>query len=166
MAAHPPVRVGVGALLVAPGGRVLVGVRKGVGAGTTALPGGHLEPGEALAHCAARETAEETGIDAQGWRPVAVENVVVGADGGASAGAAPAAGAGSALPLRSHYITVFMWCDLDTEPAARTLEPGACEGWAWVPWADLGARAHAPLFAPLAALVARGGGLADLERRV
>lgn len=159
---HPPVRVGVGALLVAPGGRVLVGVRKGVGAGTTALPGGHLESGEALAHCAARETLEETGIKATDWRPVAVENCVVGADGETSGGGAPADGAGP--PPRSHYVTVFMRCDLDSASEAANLEPDKCEGWAWVPWPDLPARA--PLFGPLAALVARAGDLSDLERRV
>jgi len=87
---HP--RVGIGALLVCPAGRVLVGVRRGVaGAGTLALPGGHLELGESLAAAAARETEEETGIVIQpaNWTAVAVENIVVASDGGLSPGAAP-----------------------------------------------------------------------------
>ena len=144
---HP--RVGIGALLVSPAGRVLVGVRRGsAGAGTWALPGGHLELGEGLAACAGRETEEETGLRVDGgWAPVAVENCVVAADGAVTAGGA------TATDVASHYVTVFMRASLPDEPAAVNREPQKCGGWSWVPWPAL--RDGRPLFGPLAGLVAR-----------
>ena len=38
------------------------------GAGTYALPGGHLEMGESWEACAAREVLEETGLEVSGLR--------------------------------------------------------------------------------------------------
>jgi 8-oxo-dGTP diphosphatase len=154
---HP--RVGIGALLVCPAGRVLVGVRRGVaGAGTLALPGGHLELGESLAAAAARETEEETGIVIQpaNWTAVAVENIVVASDGGLSPGTTPRPPPDA---VASHYVTVFMRASVSDAPlpAAINREPHKCDGWAWRPWGDLRTPAAGapPLFGPLAALVAR-----------
>lgn len=57
--------VGVGALLLAPDGRVLVGHRVKRGERPTwCLPGGHVEPGETFETAALREVTEETGIPA------------------------------------------------------------------------------------------------------
>ena len=56
------IRVGVGVIIVRDG-NVLLGERAGShGAGTWALPGGHLEFGETVADCARREVLEETGF--------------------------------------------------------------------------------------------------------
>jgi 8-oxo-dGTP diphosphatase len=58
-------RVGVG-VIVLRNGLVLLGRRIGShGAGSWALPGGHLEFGESVEQCAAREVLEETGLDIQ-----------------------------------------------------------------------------------------------------
>ena len=44
-------------------GKILLGQRKNAhGEGTWAFPGGHLEFGESLEACAAREVLEETGL--------------------------------------------------------------------------------------------------------
>ncbi|KAJ9479665.1 7,8-dihydro-8-oxoguanine triphosphatase [Pseudozyma hubeiensis] len=56
-------RVGVAVFVLNEKGHVLVGRRTGShGAGTLALPGGHLELHESFYDCAARETFEETGL--------------------------------------------------------------------------------------------------------
>ncbi|EPQ26980.1 uncharacterized protein PFL1_05615 [Pseudozyma flocculosa PF-1] len=56
-------RVGVGVLVLNERGRILLGKRTGShGAGTLALPGGHLELHESFEDCAIREVLEETGI--------------------------------------------------------------------------------------------------------
>ena len=61
-------RIGVG-VIVTKGDRVLLIKRKGAhGQGTWSTPGGHLEYGESPEECAARETAEETGVDITGVR--------------------------------------------------------------------------------------------------
>lgn len=47
--------------------RLLMGLRSsGVQRGTWCVPGGHLEPGETPAECAARELLEETGVSVAG----------------------------------------------------------------------------------------------------
>jgi 8-oxo-dGTP diphosphatase len=69
------VRVGVGCLVVSKlhPGCVLLGKRLGShGAGTFALPGGHLELGESWGACATREVNEETNLSISGLRMVHV----------------------------------------------------------------------------------------------
>jgi len=123
-----PPRVGVG-VVVLRDGMVLLGRRLGShGAGTWALPGGHLEYGETVEQCAAREVEEETGL-----------HVCRISQGPYVGNVFPSEG--------KHYVTLFALatCD-DGEPAV--MEPEKCSGWAWFKWSEL----PLPLFPPLASL--------------
>lgn len=124
---HP--RVGV-ACIVQQEGRVLLGQRKGAHAvGCWGFPGGHLEFGESVEECAARELLEETGLKPLGLRLGPwVENIM-------EAG-------------QKHYITVFVFVDgFVGQPAL--LEPDKCEGWDWFTWNNL----PEPLFSPIPSLL-------------
>lgn len=122
------VRVGVG-VIVQRGGRVLLGLRQGShGAGTWALPGGHLEFGETVEHCARRETAEEAGLELTDIRSGPFTNDVFEAEG-------------------RHYVTLFVLARCEQgEPSL--CEPDKCQRWDWFEWAAL----PQPLFAPLQTL--------------
>ena len=126
------VNVGVGVLIIR-NDRVLLGERQGShGAGTWALPGGHLEFGETVAQCAAREVREETGLRLQSIEPAPYTNDFFEAQG-------------------KHCVTLFVLCtDAIGKPA--TLEPEKCVRWAWFRWSEL----PAPLFLPLQTLVESG----------
>ncbi|HET9205448.1 MAG TPA: NUDIX hydrolase [Burkholderiaceae bacterium] len=128
----PQPRVGVG-VIVWRDGRVLLGQRKGAhGAGTWALPGGHLEFGETVEHCAQREVREETGLDITVVARGPYTNDVF-ADVG------------------RHYVTVFVIAHAPHgEP--RLCEPAKCAEWRWCRWGDM----PEPVFPPLAQLRASG----------
>ena len=130
--ASPQPRVGVG-VIVWRNGRVLLGQRKGThGAGTWALPGGHLEFGETVEHCAQREVLEETGLEITVVARGPYTNDVF-ADAG------------------KHYVTVFVIAHAPHgEP--RLCEPAKCAEWRWCRWSDM----PEPVFAPLAQLRAGG----------
>jgi len=125
-------RVGVGVIIVQES-LILLGRRKGShGAGTWALPGGHLEFGESVEDCARRELAEETGLRLKLVMPGPYTNDVMPADG-------------------KHYVTVYVQARVEPgEP--RTLEPEKCEGWAWFKWSELPEN----LFLPLRNLLKQG----------
>lgn len=124
--AHQQVRVGVGVFILASSHerianpRFLMGKRKNAhGAGTYALPGGHLEFGETPEWCAARESMEETGLKISDIRFMTATNDYMPADD-------------------KHYITLFMVGVRDNnsdEP--RVLEPEKCESWEWASWEQL-----------------------------
>lgn len=125
-------RVGVG-VFVLRDGRVLMGRRLGAhGAGSWALPGGHLEAGESVEQCAARELLEETGLVAQAWQRGPCSSDLIGPD---------------AL----HYVTLFVIAKGVSGEAQRR-EPHKCESWTWQRWDAL----PQPLFEPLASLRASG----------
>src|SRR5919108_4206703 len=63
------------AIIITKGDKVLLMKRKGPhGKGTWSTPGGHLDFGEALEECAAREAKEEVGVDVVDIRFRAVTN--------------------------------------------------------------------------------------------
>jgi 8-oxo-dGTP diphosphatase len=103
------VRVGIG-IMVMREGQVLLGRRKGShGAGEYAWPGGHLEFGETIEECVAREIEEETGLIVRPVRPVSLSNVI---------------------KYDRHYIDIQYLVDyVSGVPEVR--EPEKVEGWAW-----------------------------------
>ena len=114
-------RVGVGVCVVQEG-EVLLGKRKGAhGAGEWSFPGGHLEFGETVEECAARELSEETGLKTLSlklgpWTSDIIEET-------------------------KHYITFFVFVT-QFEGELQLLEPHKCEGWQWFEWDHF----PAPLF--------------------
>lgn len=120
------VRVGVGAFVLSSSRQTpqnptfLIGKRLGShGAGTYALPGGHLEFGESPEECAAREVLEETGLEVKNVRFLTATNDVLKKEG-------------------KHYVTMFMVCKRSNEQEEpRVTEPDKCEGWEWSSWEDL-----------------------------
>jgi 8-oxo-dGTP diphosphatase len=125
-------RLGVGVIIVRER-LVLLGRRKGShGAGTWALPGGHLEFGESVEDCARRETAEETGLRLKMIRLGPYTNDLMPSEG-------------------KHYVTVFVQASVEPgEP--QVLEPEKCEGWSWFRWSELPEN----LFLPLKNLLKQG----------
>ena len=121
-------RIGVGVIVMRQG-RVLLGQRIGAhGAGTWALPGGHLEFGESVEQCAAREVLEETGLVITSISPGPWTSDVFASEG-------------------KHFVTLFVVATgVEGEP--QLCEPQKCAGWKWFAWSDL----PQPLFAPLQSL--------------
>lgn len=121
------VRVGVGAFVLSSSQQspqnptFLIGKRLGShGAGTYALPGGHLEFGETPEECAAREVLEETGLEVKNVRFLTATNDILEKEG-------------------KHYVTMFMVCERsnEEEEEPRVTEPDKCEGWEWSSWEEL-----------------------------
>jgi 8-oxo-dGTP diphosphatase len=124
--------VGVGVIIVRDG-LVLLGERQGShGAGTWALPGGHLEFGESVEDCARRETEEETGLLLRTITPAPYTNDVMQSEG-------------------KHYVTVFVQAS-PLPGEAQLLEPNKCREWRWFRWPELPSN----LFQPLKTLVEQG----------
>jgi len=102
------VRVGVG-VVVMKQGQLFAGIRQGShGAGTLALPGGHLEVGESWAECAAREVQEEMNVTVENLRFLHVTNDIMAEE-------------------EKHYVTIFMIGTTEGTPV--NAEPEKCTGW-------------------------------------
>jgi 8-oxo-dGTP diphosphatase len=123
-------KVGV-AIIITSDNKVLLMKRRGAhGHGTWSPPGGHLDFGESLEGCAAREAKEEVGLDVVNIRFRAVTNDVFAIS-------------------QQHYVTIWMDGEaVDGEPSivdeAEVAEVG------WFAWDDL----PSPLFLPLENLLA------------
>ncbi len=130
MTKHP--HVGVAAIILRDG-LVLMGLRQGShGALTWSFPGGKLEMGEPIQHCAERELLEETGLSVVNWRELAVTNDVF-------------------TDELQHWVTLYMVADWDGgEP--QILEPEKQLKWDWFRWDDL----PEPLFLPVQNLLKQG----------
>ena len=120
----PHVQVGVGVFVLEGNAqenpRFLMAKRKNShGAGTYSILGGHLEFGEDLETCAAREVLEESGLRVTNVRFLTAIN--------------------SYMPTENkHYITIFMSCVRESgEAKPEVLEPDRQEAWEWVGWQDL-----------------------------
>ena len=102
----PQVRVGVGVMLLAPTGYVLICRKGSHGEGEWSFPGGHIEFSETVLECAVRECKEELGVEVRDpvTMPIFTEDF---------------------FPDHNrHYITVYVtgWCN--TIP--KILEPHKC----------------------------------------
>lgn len=112
-------------------GKVLLGLRINAhGEGSWSFPGGHLEFGEDILACAARETFEETSLDVHPIKVATVTNDIFEKE-------------------EKHYVTVFVLCDYISGEAS-TSEPHKCKGWEWFTWEEL----PSPLFLPIQNLLA------------
>ncbi|KAL3480193.1 NUDIX hydrolase domain-like protein [Aspergillus californicus] len=113
------VRVGVAVFALNHKNKFILGQRMGShGAGTWALPGGHIEFNESFAECAIREVKEETGLDIDNVQFLTATNDVMIADG-------------------KHYVTVFVGARVKRGQEPEILEPNKCAEWRWVAWEEV-----------------------------
>jgi len=118
-------KVGLG-VFVKREGKILVGERIGShGAGTWALPGGHLEPGESFEACCKREVLEETGLIIKDISPVVFTNDIFHDAG-------------------LHYVTLFFRAEYHSGDLVIR-EPRECKEWRWVSLSQI----PQPIFLPL-----------------
>ncbi|KAI2499489.1 hypothetical protein MHU86_15009 [Fragilaria crotonensis] len=135
------VRVGVGVLVRDPHQpwKFFCGIRKGShGAGSLALPGGHLEMMETWDECAKREVKEEMDIDIVNLQFAHVTNDVM-------------------VDEQKHYVTIFMMGEFaDPQATLVNMEPEKCEGWesfSWNELVEMRGKGRPQLFGPLGKMV-------------
>ena len=124
----PPL-IGVG-VVIWRGEQILLGNRiDGSGDGVWQFPGGHLEAGESVTGCAAREVKEETGLAVQGFRHLGYTEKPFKVAG-------------------KQYITLLVSCDYKAGEA-RVMEPDKCSQWRWFDYRMLPRQMPGPLFEPI-----------------
>jgi len=118
---RPLFPVGINVFVVRDG-KILLGRRKSdYHDGEWGVPGGHLEEGERMIACAARELTEETGLTADSFTFVITDN--------------------DPRQDKFHYIHLGFLADgVHGEP--HLAEPDKCYGWEWFPLDNL----PSPLF--------------------
>jgi 8-oxo-dGTP diphosphatase len=108
---EPKPKIGVG-VLVYKDGKILMGKRINIsGHGQYAGPGGHLEFGETIEECAARETKEEANIEIENIKVISLATLLF--DGSTR-----------------HYIDIGVVADWKAGEI-QNLEPTKREDWAW-----------------------------------
>ena len=119
------------AVWVRKDGKVLLGMRKGIGAGTWCAPGGHFEMYELAEECAIRETQEEASIEISNIKLIAPLETLW-------------------KEMGKHWITLMYVADWKSgEPIAQ---PEEFEKWGWFEWDNL----PTPLFYPTEQFVKTG----------
>jgi len=131
MKANRPM-VGVGVIVMKDDLILMDKRRNAHGDGDWSVPGGHLEFGESLEQCAAREALEETGVKISNIRFLTVTNDVFDKE-------------------NKHYITVWMVSDHASGEATVT-EPDKFESVSWFKWNNM----PSPLFLPTRNLLKSG----------
>ena len=135
-------KVGV-AVVITRGGQVLLIQRRGAhGAGTWAVPGGHLDYGETPEQCAAREALEEVGLRVEKLRFFALTNDVFEAES-------------------KHYITIWMLAE-SFSGEAEISAPEEMNEIGWFDWKSL----PEPIFLPFSNLMAGKSLPEDAFRKV
>lgn len=109
------------------------------GEGIWQFPGGHLEAGETVTQCAAREVREETGIEVADMVHAAFTNELFST-------------------TDRQYVTLFVSAAyVSGEP--RVLEPEKCQCWQWFHYDEL----PTPLFRPITNLLKQIPALNSLQ---
>ncbi|KAL4925827.1 nucleotide triphosphate diphosphatase NUDT15 [Aspergillus undulatus] len=155
---NPNVRVGVGVFALNHEGKFILGQRKGShGAGTWALPGGHLEYSESFEECALREVLEETGLEIEDAQFLTATNDIMPDD-------------------NKHYVTIFVGAHIKPgQGEPQILEPKKCAEWRFIGWDEVAREREAlvkgeegamKLFIPLLSLFEQRVGFQPVLRGV
>jgi 8-oxo-dGTP diphosphatase len=106
-------KVGIGVIIINDEGKVLIGKRKGAHAQYYSIPGGHLELGDTFEYTAVREVKEETDLEINAPKVIAVTNNLETYKGEGK-----------------HYISVHLLVT-DFSGDLKNMEPEKCEEWLW-----------------------------------